>query len=83
MIGGIPTGPVVPMAVGKKAGIGAIAIARRAAKVLKYGTPAVVFLYGAIKVRGLIRKSKKRKMEKQQQKHVAEMYAEFKKQKQR
>ena len=71
----IPTIPVVPLVLGKKTvekTIGAFKVAKRAAKILKYGVPSVAFLYGTLKVRGL-----------KQQKQVAEMYAEFKKQKAR
>jgi hypothetical protein len=82
----IPTIPVVPLVLGKKTvekTIGAFKVAKRAAKILKYGVPSVAFLYGTLKVRGLIRKLQKNKKEKQQQKQLAEMYAEFKKQKAR
>lgn len=79
---GIPTVPVWPGLVAQ----GAVKVApkiKRAIRIAGYTGGAALFLYGALRVRGLIRKITKAQKAKKQEKQVSEMYAEFKKQKQR
>ena len=83
MVGAIHAAPAVPgLIMGHGLARGASKI-KRAIHIAGYTGLAAAFLYGAVKVRGLVRNRKKAKEEKQQREQVAEMYAEFKKQKSR
>ena len=66
-------GPIWPAVVAQKA-------VKTTRFVLKPILIAGAFLFGALKIRGLVVKSKKKKAEKQQQAQIAGMYGAYKKQ---